>query len=131
MVVGSPPFLRALFEENRSAMLFIEPVVGTIVDANLAAANFLGYPREVLRGMPIGQINTNPKRELAAVCAKAVNQAKNGFEFCYRRTSGEIRDVEVVLTPVSFSGKTLLFSIVQDVTQKKLTERKRSTVSHC
>ena len=114
---------RALFEKNRAVMLFIEPFSGTIVDANPAAADYLGYPRARLREMTIAQINTSPSQDLAAVRRKASSHQQDAFEFRYRLASGELRDVEVVLTPIAVDDSVLLFSIVQDITRKKETER--------
>ena len=113
---------RQMFENNASILLLIEPESGAIVDANAAAAGFYGYSIEQLRSMRIDEINTLPPSEVAAERARAVQQARNYFIFPHRLASGESRIVEVRSTPITVDAKTLLFSIVSDVTRIKDTE---------
>jgi PAS domain S-box-containing protein len=41
---------RDFFEKNTSVMFLIDPKSSEILDANLSAASFYGYPREKLIG---------------------------------------------------------------------------------
>lgn len=43
----------ALFEKNHSIILLINPITGTIVDANPSACAFYGYPIEKMKKMQI------------------------------------------------------------------------------
>lgn len=113
---------RDIFEKNRSVMLFISPDNGQIVAANQAAVNYFGYPRGRLESMNIGEINTLSPEILAEVRKKAIREQQDTFQFPYRLASGEVREVEIYLTPVERSGRPLLFSIVHDITQRKKAE---------
>jgi len=113
---------RDIFEKNRSVMLFIEPVSGEIVAANHAAVAYLGYPQAQLEGMRINQINTLSPEELIQVRQRALREQQDVFQFPYRLASGEVRNVEINLTPVEVSGRTLLLSIVHDITARKQAE---------
>ncbi|MFA5826385.1 MAG: PAS domain S-box protein, partial [Gallionellaceae bacterium] len=113
---------RAMFHKHSSVMLLIEPESGKIVDANAAAADFYGYSEDVLRGMSINQINTLSGDEVHAERQLALQEKRNHFVFKHRRANGEIRTVEVYSTPIDDSGRTLLFSIVYDITERKKTE---------
>lgn len=109
---------RQMFEHHASTMLLIDPEGGAIVDANAAAGEFYGYPVETLRTMQIGQINTLSPAEVTAERKRAVRQERDHFVFPHRLASGEIRTVEVRSSPISIDKRTLLFSIVSDVTER-------------
>lgn len=113
---------RQMFERHSAAMLLIEPQSGMIVDANPAAAKFYGYPLQVLRGKDIANINTLSESEIALERHAAVSQGRNYFVFNHRLGSGEIRTVEVHSSPVNYKGRPLLFSIIHDITERKLAE---------
>jgi len=117
---------RKFFESNSSVMLLVEPVMGAIIDANQAASKYYGYPAETLIGMPITQINTLPDEEVAAERLRAIRDERNYFNFRHRLASGEERDVEVYSTPIEVGGQPLLFSIVHDITRRKLAEQELS-----
>ena len=53
---------------------------------------------------------------------RALKEERNFFNFQHRLSNGEIRSVEVHSAPMEVEGNTLLFSIVYDVTERKLAE---------
>jgi PAS domain S-box-containing protein len=112
----------ALFDNNNAVKLILDPVTGRIVDANPAAAEFYGYPRERLLRMSIHDINPAPAGEVRAAMESAKARKESHFEFRHRLASGEIRDVEIYSGPVALAGKRLLFSIIHDVTERKRAE---------
>ena len=109
---------RALFEGHTATMLLIEPDDGRIIDANVAAARFNGYPREKLRTMSIQQINQLSPQEVAAQRQRVMDRTLNEFVFPHRLADGEIRFVEVYSSPVTIEGRPALFSIIHDVTER-------------
>jgi PAS domain S-box-containing protein len=113
---------RNMFHNHSSSMLLIDPDNGTIVDANAAAAKFYGYPEDELRGMAISRINTLTEDEIRLDRQQALEIKRNHFVFPHRLASGEIRTVEVYSTPIDDHEKTLLFSIVYDITERKKVE---------
>jgi PAS domain S-box-containing protein len=50
---------------------------------------------------------------------------RNHFLFQHRLANGEMRDVEVYSTPIETGGHNLLFSIVHDITERKILETER------
>ena len=112
---------RQIFETNAAVKLVIDPKSGKIVDANPAAENFYGYPREKLLSMGIGDINTLPLDQIQAEADRAAT-GNRLFNFKHRTASGEIRDVEVYSGPVELDGKMALYSIVHDITDRKRSE---------
>jgi len=113
---------RRFFEENGSVMLLLEPASGEIAGANRAAANYYGYAQEQLVGMNISQLNTLPPEEIARERQRTLHEERSYFNFRHRLASGEVRDVEVYASPIDADGRTLLFSIVHDVAERKRTE---------
>ena len=55
---------KALFENDNTVMLIIDPDNGEIVDANPAAVNFYGWSKEKLISMKISDINILNKGEV-------------------------------------------------------------------
>ncbi|MGH8056494.1 MAG: two-component system sensor histidine kinase NtrB, partial [Candidatus Entotheonellia bacterium] len=117
---------RQMFENNRAVKLLIDPNSGAIVDANPAAAEFYGYSLDVLRAMRITDLNTLPPAQVAVEMGRAASMRRLTFVFRHRLASGEIRDVEVHSSPLNLQGRTLLYSIIHDITEhKQLEERLR------
>ena len=48
---------RLMFESQTAIMLLIAPQTGHILEANSAALGFYGYPKAILYGMSIDEIN--------------------------------------------------------------------------
>jgi PAS domain S-box-containing protein len=115
--------LRSMFEEHGAIMLLIEPVSGQIVDANQAAQNFYGYSLQSLKEMTIQDINVLMPLEVAQNREEAVRAQQNYFVFPHRLANGEIRTVEVHSSPIAIGGRQLLFSIIHDITERKLAEQ--------
>jgi len=118
----SDPLFRALFEVNAVIKLLIDPADGRIVDANPAAVRFYGWELAELRAMTIYDINTLSPAEIAAELERARNRKRAKFEFRHRTRAGAIADVEVASGPITLAGRTLLLSIVHDVTEARRIE---------
>lgn len=116
--------LRTVFADHSAIMLFVSPDTGEIIDANQAAAHFYGYPMDTLRHKRIQDINMLGPAEVAAERAKAQAENRNYFIFPHRLANGEMRTVEVYSWPTRLaSGRTVLFSIVHDITGKHVAEQ--------
>ncbi|BCK87300.1 hypothetical protein MIZ01_1072 [Sideroxyarcus emersonii] len=113
---------RQMFERHSAVMLLIEPGSGMIVDANPAAARFYGYPLENLRGKLLSSINTLSETEIAREMQHAIDDHRDYFVFDHRLANGDIRTVEVHSSSVHYRTAPLLFSIIHDITERKLAE---------
>ncbi len=111
-----------MFEHNSSVMLLIAPDSGDIVDANEAAARFYGYSTGHLKTMQIDQINILTPHEIAARRSQAATHKCNIFEFPHSLANGEVRLVEVHSSPFEVGGRTLLFSMIHDITGRRRAE---------
>jgi PAS domain S-box-containing protein len=118
-LVESEEHFRVMFERHLAVKLVLNPETGDIVDANEAAAKFYGWSVEQLKQMRIQQINTLPAEKLIIELEKAKSQAQISFEFRHRIADGSIRDVEVFSNRIDISGKSFLYSIIHDITDRK------------
>jgi PAS domain S-box-containing protein len=113
---------RQMFEGNLAVKLIADPESGLIVHANPAACKFYGYSLSELQGMPISNINMLPKERIKEELERAGAEGGYLFYFRHRLASGEVREVEVHSSPITFQGKNLLFSIIYDITERKRAE---------
>jgi len=114
---------RQMFENNRAVQLLIDPDSGQIVDANMAAAEFYGWDIETLRTMRVQEINTLDEAAIRAEMENAAQQQRSYFVFTHRLANGDLRDVEVHSGPIVAAGRTLLYSIIHDITERKRAEK--------
>jgi len=108
---------RTIFENHHAVMLLVDPANGDIVDANPSAAAFYGWPRERLRTMRMDDIDQLSAAERNAKIAE-VDESGRQIQFQHRLASGEVHDVEVFSGTAMARGKSLLASIVYDVTER-------------
>ncbi len=113
---------RHMFEGHASAMLLVDPATGAIKNANAAASRFYGYTIEHLCSMNLSEINTLGPHEIALATKQAIRGDLNHFVFPHRLASGEVRTVEIHSSPIEVDGRTQLFSIVHDITDRQIAE---------
>lgn len=113
---------RHLFHHHHAPFLLVEADSGQIVDANRGAAEFYGYSPEELQQLNISAINQYSEEQIAQERLRAAKDQRNYFVFPHRLKGGEVRTVEVHSSPVEVNHKTLLFSIVHDITDRRRME---------
>lgn len=114
---------QAMFEKNLAVKLLIDPRDGAIIDANPAACEFYGYPLRVLRTLRITDMNILPPQQVAESMQQVLNEQRFCFIFQHRLASGDIRDVEVYANPMEINGRTLIYSVVHDITNHRWAEK--------
>jgi PAS domain S-box-containing protein len=112
----------SLFKKNRAAMLVIDPETAAVVDANLAACVFYGYTYEKMLKLKMMDINTLGTEETKDEIRRALTEQHAHFYYRHRLANGQIREVEVYSGPLFMRGKQLLYSIIHDITERKLAE---------
>lgn len=114
----------SIFKGTAAVMFLTDPLSGSIVDANAAAADFYGYPLDRLRQLFVWDINISvDKPTTLERLARAMTSAVSRFVVQHRLASGEIRDVDVYTCPISVGDRVLLHSIVHDTTERHRAER--------
>lgn len=126
-IIESEEWYRAMFEKHSAIKWIVDPEDGKIIDANNSALKFYGYKN--LIGMKVSDINFLGEKVMQEV-KKAMVKDQNYFEFTHRLADGSLRNVNVYSSPVKKGEKTLLYSVIQDVTQqKKAMEQVRTLYS--
>lgn len=120
----SETLFHSMFARHAAVMLLIEPTTGAIIEANLAAELFYGYPVSQLCTMNIADLNTLPPDEIRLKRQNAVQEKYNYFVFPHRLAKGEIRTVEVHASPIVLDTQPVLFSIIHDITERKQAEER-------
>ncbi|OIJ10640.1 hypothetical protein BKP35_13200 [Anaerobacillus arseniciselenatis] len=115
-------FWKDLFNGHSAVMLLIDPEGGRIIDANPAASNFYGYSLDQLKQMYISDINMLPKTQINKKMHEASERKHNQFIFKHRLANGQFKHVEVFSSSIYKNNKKLLFSIINDITDRVLFE---------
>ena len=114
-------FYEKFFNENGAPMLLIDPESnGQIVDANLAACRFYGYPRDVFCSKHTWEINALGREVLPIM--NEVSKLPGGHKplnFVHQMADGSLRDVQTYANPVAIEGKRLMLCVIHDVTEQK------------
>ncbi len=111
-----------LYQNNRCVMMLVDPETGWIIDGNDSAVEYYGY-RFNDQPVKIMDINTLPVSDVEKVMSDAVENKRNYFLFKHKLANGMLRDVEVYTGPVVMEGRTVLCSIIHDVTDKVHAEQ--------
>ncbi|MBI5847292.1 MAG: PAS domain S-box protein [Nitrospirae bacterium] len=115
---------RSMFEKVHVVALVIDPADGAIIDANTAATMFYGWSHDQLLSMKISQINILQAEDVRKEMQAAKTEQRSFFLFKHRRADGSIRDVEIYSGPIQAGGKTMLYSIVHDISERRQAEEK-------
>ena len=108
-------------QHARDPLLLVD-LEGRIIEANQAAANLYGYTREELLKLRVYAL----RQDDAEVVDLQMQQAVlNGvlFETTQVRKDGTVVPVEVSSIGVTVSGRTMLLSVIRDISQRKETEK--------
>jgi PAS domain S-box-containing protein len=108
----------ALFHGSYATMFLVDGETRNIVDANEAAVNFYGYPREELIGMHITKISPQADHAVADELISKGSSLRKPLRARHRLASGEMRDVELYLTVLEIDGKRLVLDLNFDITDK-------------
>lgn len=129
-LIESEKRYRSLFEDNHVAMMLIDPENGNIIDANPAAVTFYGWTHKELTAKSMHDIDTLSTEALKIEIADAIKEKRKHSIFKHQLADGSTRDVEVYSGPIAVGGKSLLYSMIYDITQRLQTEREKEKLSN-
>ena len=111
--------------QNHGAVMYIVDLESfRIIDANKSALKFYGYNIDKIRLKRIPDLNITPEKEIRAEIKRAVEEGRSYYVFQHQLANGEIRDVEIYANPIFIKGKEYSFSIVHDITARRIAEEK-------
>ncbi|AET67133.1 PAS domain S-box [Desulfosporosinus orientis DSM 765] len=105
-----------IFFVSPAVMIIFDFFNGDIVEVNKAAIDYYGYSYDEFLNMKIFSINIADPLTIFEKL-KEVNRSKT-FLFKHKLKNGDVRDVEVFAGLIKIEGKTLINSIVIDITDK-------------
>lgn len=115
---------RNMFDGHDAIMMLLDPQTGKILSCNPAAEKFYGYSREQFSTFHLSHINSLSAGHIEDNIRMAIDSKQNVFHFRHKLANGEQREVDVYSSPILFDDRTVLFSIVHDVTERVENERK-------
>jgi PAS domain S-box-containing protein len=118
----SEELYRTLYENNTAAMLLINPLTSTIIDANPTACAFYGWNKSEFHGKSLTEIVASPDDEKRGEIAFSMHGSSDHFFMRQRAANGNTREVEIYTSPVRLRHTHLMYAIVHDVTEKVRTE---------
>lgn len=110
---------REMFERTSAVKVLVDPESGRVVDANAAALAYYGYDSQQVAATNIHQVSLLGDEELKALMQRSAQGEQQFFRSRHRLASGEVREVEVHLGPVSMRGRRYVHAIVHDVTDRE------------
>lgn len=103
-----------LSDSASDIIIFIRPGDGHLIEANRAAVEAYGYPKEELLKRTLFDLRIEP-RELVEARIERVGAEGHQFETIHRRRDGSIFPVEVSSRRGQIDGEELLFSVIRDI----------------
>ncbi|MCK5147760.1 PAS domain S-box protein [bacterium] len=114
---------RSIFENDHTPMLIINPDNSSIIDANPAASNFYGYKIHELKTMKLSDISTSSDLKTFSKMEQVLYKSKKYFQSQHVLKNGEKRFVDIFCGPVHIEGRTLIYSIIHDVTSRFINQK--------
>ena len=117
---------RTLIALANDAILLLDAATGVILDANRKSEELFGLPREQLVGMK--QLDLHPPSEwerCRQILAEAVasGRLRTGTA-CFSHRDGRSIPTEVSLSVIELEGRTLVLSIIRDVSERQRAEER-------
>ena len=113
---------KSLFQDNQLVIIILNPDTGEIIDANQAACNYYGWSHTELCNKNISDIDPLPKDETTLKLLDSKGHISNHLFVKHQLANGEVRDMEVYSGPLMFNESTMLYAIVNDITETKRAE---------
>lgn len=109
---------RSMFVESHTPMLLIDPIDGSIREANKSAELFYGWDFDELKRMSIYKINEAESQHVSDNMNYAL-QGKKEFCFVHKTATGASRPVRVISGPVHLKDKEYLLSLIFQLEEEK------------
>lgn len=113
---------RVIFTKHSAMMMLIEPDTLKIFLTNEASQRFYGYSEQQFGKLLITDLNGIKVPEINKMVTNIMANEENVLLMKHRLSSGELRYVEVHATPINFTKRKLIFSIIHDITVRKREE---------
>jgi PAS domain S-box-containing protein len=116
---------RHIFERSQAVKLLIDADTLEILDANRAACRFYGRRREELEGRSLEDLRV--PEEVGTTLPRTTESSTHLLAERHQLAGGQVRDVEIYVSPSEMRGRPIFYVIVHDVTERRLAEETMST----
>ncbi len=120
--------LRAVVEQAGDSV-FLHDLDGRIVDVNRASCERLGYTREELLSLTVGDVDPDAGRrgDQSGLWPDVVGGKTAVFETRHRRRDGNVFPVEVTLGLIEVRGVQFVLALARDITERNQAEESLRT----
>ncbi|MBI5562078.1 MAG: PAS domain S-box protein [Deltaproteobacteria bacterium] len=122
---------RTLFEESPDGILIIDPETTKAIECNEMSSVVLGYPREEILNLRIGDYETiETPAETSAHIDRVLIGDHDDYETVIRKKDGTLRDMHITSRGVRLNGRRVFNAIFRDVTDAKAAKRDAMLMAH-
>ncbi|MBA3004275.1 MAG: PAS domain S-box protein [Desulfurivibrio sp.] len=116
---------RTLFDNTNDAIL-IYNLDCSLIEVNRATCERLGYSREELLALPIGQFIAQPYASIAKERIKQLKKSGTAiFESAHIKKDGSIFPIEQSCSLMEFDAQTVILCVARDISQRKKLDQER------
>lgn len=116
---------RKFIARSLSAIYWIDPQTGIVMDANPAFFKLLGYSRKDIGRLTTYEIATASRDEIDSLIRQVIEEkGQNAGERTWRTKDDVIVNVLVSTACIEQNGKKIIFVIANDITQRIVLEKK-------
>jgi PAS domain S-box-containing protein len=112
---------RALFENERDGVVILN-ADGTVFEANPKSAAMLGYTAEEMLRLHLSDWDARHNRVEVQAILRTVGPAGLFLQTVHRRRDGSTYDAEVSVSLAEWDGKTFVFVLQRDISERKAVE---------
>jgi len=112
-----------ILNASRDGIHILKPD-GSVLDVNPAFCTMLGYPREELLGLNVGDWDHQWSAEDLEARIRALIDRPGTFETKHRRKDGTLLDVEISGVGIELEGVRYLYASARDITERKYLDQK-------
>ncbi len=116
-LVESEKRFKTMFDKSKTVMLLINPKTGNIVDANDTALDYYGYDKAEMLKLNMNKVNMLSLSDIKTEMNNALTEKRSNYKFQHILKSGDIRNVDVYVSPIVVNNDELLHSIIIDTTK--------------
>ena len=118
-LVESETHYKTLFNDNHTIIILVNPITAKIEDANPAACAYYGFTHDEMCSKKVYDFNVAGNEQTNAQPQAIAAEKKKHLFTKARRADGDIREVEIFSNPIRIGDKTLIYAIVNDITEQQ------------
>ena len=111
-----------LFLNNYTPALLVNANNASIIDANISAVKYYGYTWEVLHSYNLNVLSIGKTKDILQQLQKVQAGKSKSTITQHRLQSGDIKDIEILMSPVKINNETVIYCTIIDITKKLKTE---------